>query len=430
MRQGRLFWGRWAVALAAATTAVLVAPAAHAAWSSPFNVSPATQSGFNPKVAVDDDGDAVFVWKDNLTGQIQARARSATGTLSAVQTLSGAAQAAFDPQVAVDADGDAVFTWERSDGDFLRIQARARSAAGALSAVQNLSSPGRHAQDPQVAVDVSGDAVFAWNRFDGLDERVQGVARSSAGVLSAVQTLSAAGESASAAQVAVDSSGDAVFAWHRLDGTAFRVQARARSSAGALSGVQTLSPTAGAGAFFPDVAIGGSGDAVFTWTRYDGSFDRVQGRTRSAAGVLTPVETLSAAGENAAEPQVAIDDGGDAVFAWHRFDGTNDRVQIRERTAGGTLSSVQNLSPAGEDAQDAQVAVDTDGDGVVIWRNLAGLIQARTNSAHSVLGPVRTFSDSGSVADPQVAVDADGDAIATWRFFLAGNWRVRAAVGP
>src|SRR4051812_18977958 len=83
------------------------------------------------------------------------------GFLSAVQTLSDAGQSALFPQVAVDADGDAVFTWRRDDGSgnfcCFRAQARARSAAGTLSAVQTLPTGGRDAFDPHVAVDPDGD---------------------------------------------------------------------------------------------------------------------------------------------------------------------------------------------------------------------------------------------------------------------------------
>ena len=84
-----------------------------------------------------------------------------------MQTLSGQGQNASSPQVAVDTDGDAVFTWLRSDGANQRVQARARSAAGVLSAVQTLSGPGQNALGPQVAVDADGDAVFTWRRSDG-----------------------------------------------------------------------------------------------------------------------------------------------------------------------------------------------------------------------------------------------------------------------
>ena len=285
-----------------------------------------------------------------------------------MQTLSPSGQDASGPQVAVDVDGDAVFTWLRFDGANVRVQARARSAAGALSAVQTLSDAGQNAFDPHVAVDASGDAVFAWTRSDGANDRVQARARSAAGVLSAVQTLSDAGQGAFSPQVAVDASGDAIFAWGRSDGANDRVQARARSAAGALSAVQTLS-SGGRNAAEPQVAVDTDGDAVFAWRRFDGASNRVQARARSAAGALSAVQTVSDAGQFAIDPQVAVDADGDAVFAWRRSDGANDRVQARARSAAGALSAVQDLSAAGLNASAPQVAVDADGDAVFAWEN-------------------------------------------------------------
>ena len=112
--------------------------------------------------------------------------------------------------------------------------------------------------------------------------------------------------------------------------------------------MQTLSPS-GQAANGPQVAVDTDGDAVFTWYRFDGAHQRVQGRARASNGTLSAAQTLSAAGQSATIPQVAVDADGDAVFTWQRSDGTNSRVQARARTAGGTLSTAQTLSTAGED---------------------------------------------------------------------------------
>jgi hypothetical protein len=201
--------------------------------------------------------------------------------------------------------------------------------------VQALSDPGQNAFDPQVAVDADGDAVFTWTRFDGTNTRVDARARSVAGTLSAVQALSKSGQNASQPQVAVDAVGDAVLTWERFDGSnpgvcCDRVQTRARSAAGSLSSVQALS-NAGQSASVPQVAVDADGDAVFTWRRSDGSSPTccrlVEARTRSAAGTLRPFTTLSDQGQDAFFPQVGVDADGDAVVTWQRFDGTNNRVQ-------------------------------------------------------------------------------------------------------
>ena len=308
-------WRAIAAALGALATGLLVPAPAAAEWTTPVNLSQSGQNAFDVEVAVEPDGDAVFVWQrfDGASLRVQTRARSAAGVLSPVQTLSGAGvpsgpQGGSPAQVAVDADGDAVFTWLRSDGANNRVETRSRSAAGVLSPVQTLSAAGQDARSPQVAVDPDGDAVFAWERDESsasFSDRIQARARSAAGTLSPVQNVSAAPvppfERSSLPQVAIDATGDAVFTWVRYDGANFRVQTRARTSGGTFSAVQNLSAAGqDAEGFFARVAVAPNGDAVYTWAIYDDINEsccaRIQARARSAAGALSPVQTLSPPG--------------------------------------------------------------------------------------------------------------------------------------
>src|SRR5438034_990952 len=98
-------------------------------------------------------------------------------------------------------------------------------ASAAWTDGDDLSPPGQNASSPQVGVDSAGNAVAVWQRSDGTRDRVQARARTAGGALSATQTLSDAGQDAFGSQVAVDSSsGDAVVVWYRSDGTNQRVQ--------------------------------------------------------------------------------------------------------------------------------------------------------------------------------------------------------------
>ena len=350
---------------------------------------------------------------------------------TAPQTLSAAGESATDPQVGIDADGDAVFTWARSDGANERIQARARSAGGVLSAIQTLSGAGQDASDPQVAVDTDGDAVFTWARSDGTNQRIQARARSAGGVLGPVQTLSAAGRDAFQPQVAIDADGDAVVIWRLFDGASQVIQSRARSAAGVLSPINTLTDT-GRNAFNPQVAIDDGGNAVFTWERSDGTNQRIETRARTSGGAFSAVQILSAAGRDAFNPQVAVDADGDAVFTWERAVGANQRIQARARTSGGVLSAVDTLSDPGQDAEVPQVAVDDSGNAVFTWECSDGTnqrVQARARAFGGALSVVQTLSDAGQDAEvPQVAVDADGDAVFIWeRLDNAGKERIQAA---
>src|SRR6266550_1883442 len=276
----------------------------------------------------------------------------ADATWQPLGALSAGTSAVDQPQVAVDASGDAVYVWEISEGTLCsggpceRIQTRSRSAAGVLSPVHTISTQGQSQSLPHVAVDANGDAWFVWQHFDGTIERIQTRSRSAAGVWTGTATVSPPGGSAVYPQVAVDGNSNAVFAWQRFDGSNQRIQARVRSAAGTLAATHTLS-AAGLDATEVHVAVDPSGDAVFAWERSDGTVDRIQSRARSAAGTLSSTQTLSAAGKNAYDPRVAVDLNGNAVFLWQRFDGILSRVQARARTAAGTLSPTQTLGDTG-----------------------------------------------------------------------------------
>ncbi len=424
---------RWLCAgVGAVLLGAVLAPALHAAWTTPSFVSGAGQAAADPEVAVDADGNAVLTWLrfDGENFRVEARTRSAAGALGPVQILSRAGESASTPQVAINADGDAAFTWQRSDGTDLRIQGRTRSAAGALGAVQTLSPQDVDGYFPAVAVDNEGDAVFTWQRDDGFEYRIQARALSAAGALSGLQTIS--GNQSYNAQVAVDANDNAIFIWEHYDFSDFRIQIRTRSAAGALGAIQPVS-AAGQSADTPQVALDATGDAVFAWRRYDGTKYRIQTRPRSAAGALGAVQTLSAAGQNARSPELAVDAGGDALVTWYRSDGTNDRVQARARSAAGALSATQNVSAAGHDAYAPQVGIDAAGNAVLSWLLGSGTndrVQARAHSAAGVLGPVRTLTPPGA-SSLRGAVGSGGEAVLAWQRPDGNNTpRILASAGP
>jgi hypothetical protein len=433
----------WLASLVAMALVGGVAPTvAGAAWTAPVTLSAGGQA-LEPQVAVDLDGDAVFTWEefDGTDSRIQARRRSAAGALSPIQTLSAAGQDAHEPQVAVDGAGNAIFTWRRFDGTNSRIQARRRSAAGALGPVQTLSAAGQNASQPQVGVDGNGNAIFTWRVTNGL---IQARKRSAGGLLGPIQTLSAAGQPAIDPQVGIDDNGNAVFTWSRNDGTdpglcCSRIQARRRGAGGALGSILTLSAP-GQNASTPQVGVNGAGNAVFTWQRFDGTVERIQARARSAGGALSSTQTLSATGQHALNPQVGVDDAGNALFTWTRNDGSNNRVQARRRGAGGALGSILTLSAAGQHAGGPQVAVQGNGDAVFTWSRFDGSdpgfccnrVQALTRSAAGALGSTQTVSAAGEDgALPQVDIDDAGHAVATWvRVSGLDLFDIQAAAGP
>lgn len=131
------------------------------------------------------------------------------------------------------------------------------------------------------------------------------------------------------------------------------------------------------------------------------------------AGSLSDTEFVSAAGQDAQEPQIAVNPTGAAAYVWRRFDGTSDIVQGRVRATNGTLGAIQGLSVAGQNATSPQVAIAPNGDGTN-W-----IVQARARTSTGTLSTTQTLSPPPGPGfhpawDPDVAVDSNGHATFTW----------------
>jgi hypothetical protein len=453
---------------------LLALPAsAQASWTAPIDLSlPGFDAG-TPQVAVDGTGRAIFVWalNDGTTGcaghgceRVQARVRSADGTLGLVQDLTTSGDDNHDPAVAVNANGDAVVVWVHGAG--AGLAGRTLSSTGTLGPIQAIAT--NPADGYGVAIDPNANAIFFWTsvvrRISAQCPNppcyyVRTRRLSSAGTLGTTQTLSAPDQNAQDPEAGVDANGNATFVWMsctRSSSPSCSLQARARSASGTLSATQQLS---GSAAGQPQVAVDPNGDATFVWTYRDPTSccNVIQTRTRSPGGGLSTAQTLSDPTGGyvpAYLPQVALDPTGNAVFTWERYDGTSDcggsaclRVQTRSRSTAGALSAVQTLSAVKSNAEYPQVGIDQNDTAVFAWwsRNLK-LIRARTRSATGVLSATQTISDPteptsspaldentstfGNVPPLALAVNPAGNAVADWFGFDGVNYRIDGAAGP
>ena len=66
--------------------------------------------------------------------------------------------------------------------------------------------------------------------------------------------------------------------------------------------------------------------AAVVWTADDGEALWIQSAFRPATGPFEPAETLSDGSGDAFEPQVAVDERGNALAVWTGFDGAVDRI--------------------------------------------------------------------------------------------------------
>jgi hypothetical protein len=403
-------------------------------------LSPTGTDAREPEVAVDSNGNALVVWTafDGSSWRIQARRRAASGNLGPIQVLSPAGGDAFGPVVDMNANGTALIAWYRFDGSYYRVQARYRAASGDLGPVRTLSASGGTAWLGQVAMDADGGAIVAWYRFQGGHPRIQlrHLTPSSVGPL---KTLTPSGDDAERPDVAMNRSGEAVLVWTRTDGSRWFVEARRWDPSNGLGRQRRLASSAG-GVGDAAVDINGDGDAVLAWRRFDGSWNRVQARSLRSSGRLSPIRTLSRSGGGADLPDVAIDRSGGALIAWERakLAGTH-RIQVRYLTRGGSLRSIQTLSPEGHVSFSPRVVMNRRGVARITWYGtdvLPRRVQMRRRSASGELGPtIMVSAPTEDAHDPHIGMVSDGAAIVVWNTQeSAGSesvWHVRAAVvGP
>jgi hypothetical protein len=401
------------------------------AWLAPVDLSVAGQSVFVPQVAFDAQGNAVAVWgRSNGTNSIvQGAVRPAGGSWQAPVDLSAAGQNAYYPQVAFDAQGNAVAVWSRYDGVNYIVQGAVRPAAsGVWEAPADLSAAGQSASGAQVAVDAQGNALAVWHRYSGSNWIVQGAVRPAGGAWQAPVDLAVG---ASAPQVAVDAQGNAVAVWERCNGTDCMVQGAVRAAGGAWQAPVDLS-LAGQSVLDPQVAVDAQGNTVAVWSRSDGTDYIVQGAVRPAAsGVWQAPVDLSGAGQSAVAAQVAVDAQGDTVAVWQRANGTDYIVQGAVRAAGGAWQAPVDLSAAGPSTSGPQVAFDAQGNAVAVWTRFNGanfIVQGAVRAATGAWQAPVDLSAAGRNADfAQVAFDAQGNAVAVWQRYDGAEWIAQGA---
>jgi hypothetical protein len=343
------------------------------AWSTSVDVSVAGLDSYSPQVSIDSAGLAIAVWirKAGTRYIIQSSTSQSGGAWSTPVDVSVDGPQAYSPQVGVDSAGRATAVWFRLDGGHYIIQSSTSQSGGAWSTPVDVSVAGQNAYSPQVSSDSTGRATAVWYRFDGSNNIIQSSTSQSGGTWSTPVNLSAIGRPAFDPQVSIDSTGRATAVWYRFDGSNNIIQSSTSQSGGAWSTPVDVS-VAGQNAVSPQVSIDSAGRATAVWYRYDGSNNIIQSSTSQSGGAWSTPVDVSVAGQNAFSPQVSIDSTGRAIAVWYRYDGSNDIIQSSTSQSGGAWSIPVVVSAAGQDAYDPQVSIDAAGLAVIVWNRYDG----------------------------------------------------------
>jgi hypothetical protein len=224
-------------------------------------------------------------------------------------------------------------------------------------------------------------------------------------------------------QVALDGSGNAIAVWYQFNNAAYDIYASYFN--GTTWGTAELIETGTNDANSPQVSFDGSGNAIAVWlARPDGVYriwsNRFNGTSWGNAELIgTGVDS------NAGDPQIAVDSSGNAIAVWHQED-TNGVDNIwanhfdvnRSGGPGWGTAELIEINDVG-DAADSQVAIDSSGHAIAVWRQFDGSVyNIWANRFNGIIwGTAQLIEndDVGNAYFPQVGVDSSGNAIVVWQ---------------
>jgi len=168
----------------------------------------------------------------------------------------------------------------------------------------------------------------------------------------------------------------------------------------------------------PQVAVDANGDAVSVWERFNGGSTVIEASSRPAGsgGWQAPV-VLSSTDDQSSFPHVALDSEGDAVAVWEAFDGTEYSIQAATRPGltGAWQGPVTLKLLGAKEESSPELAVDGKGDAVAIWQREEDNVEASSRPAGGPWqAPVALSENAAAQHSGQVAIDAAGNATAVW----------------
>ena len=304
-------------------------------WQDAADFAQAGQGAGLPQIAVDPKGNATAVWYYTSSGGeiiIRASTKLFGGNWQAAVDLSLSSQSSTEPQIAVDAGGNATAIWQMYDGSNWTIQASTKLFGGSWQEAVNLSLLGTTAENPQIAVDPYGNATAIWQMYDGGNWTIQASTKLFGGSWQDAVALSETGYISKDPQIAVDMNGNATAVWYRYDGSNYIIQASTKPFGNTWQATVDLSQAAD---FVPtpQIAVGASGDATAIW-RYNST---IQTSTKPFGGSWQDPVNVSEAGQNALVPQVAVDPYSNITAVWIRRDGSAYIPQAASNFFGPTV---------------------------------------------------------------------------------------------
>lgn len=380
-----------------------------------------------------DNGVSFTVEVSNAAGTVSSAAATLSVTAGgkawapAVRLSSGdVLRSPLGPQVSIDRAGNAISVWQEGLGSSVRnaVWASRYVADRGWSTAATIDDAVGGSGTPQLAMTPGGVAVASFiqstsntgggirmiaNRFDGTawagGLRVD--------VLDAVIDLEH--------RVAIAPNGVATLAFNQSDNVAGRTATAALS--GPAGSWATPDVIGASGSYSPQVAVTANGDAVMVWLVGETpTKSSLWGSRRLGTAWSAPVRIVTG-GSGMGSPRLRADAAGNAIAVWFERPSARNEVHAARFTASsGSWSAPAVLNDGVAQAYEAELAMTSTGDALVVWTEAGDSGQASGIGANRYLAATAAWTGETRVqpagarpgVSPHVALDGTGNAIAVW----------------
>lgn len=386
-----------------------------------------------PSVAMDGTGRALTTWYQDSggTSAIWARAYApASGGWQGYGTIEPALYPAYTPDVAINPNGTGMIVWQQSDGSTNRIYGMPyqTGVAGTYGSKDLVSTTATAAEAPSVAINANGTGVVTWVQSDGTHyETWACIFDQTHGWGTPTQLEASSGEESITPSAAIDDAGNAIVVWQRaanLSTGPYTVWAsRFMGNAWAANPTQLHASSGDEGN--PSVAMGPTG-AIATWTETldaGNSYQIHVSRWTAGSDAWTAPTRVSPTTEMADMPSVAMDAQGNALLVWQQSFGglsvTHASIAASQFTPASGWSGVRRLDSINSNVGIPALAMNAAGSANIVWQQLDGSVYSIVGLRYAPAGgwgvpTLLESSQAGSAYAPKVCVGANGQAMATW----------------
>lgn len=347
-------------------------------------------------------------------------------------TLSSAGRNATSPDVAVAGKGVVHAVWiETAANDHGVVEYARRSPGGSWTVPMPLSTDAVDASGPSIATNFAGNVVVAWSSASS-PEVVPLVIRrrSTGGTWTPRLVVSAPGDNTWGARATLNNDGDLAVSWDNLDPVTHEREAVVRVR---LSG-KSWSPAHELGAHTvnqmgPQVVIDGKGNVTAAWTSLIGpprnETTQVWVASKPAGRTWRGATKVSGTSLDDGTPALAVRGGTTPWLAWRHTANGMSGIWLRHRTASGWTAAMP-VSGAGTNAFSPALDANARGHLLVAWTTSSPKLRSRLLTPAGHWKPIAVATDPGgaTISSPQLRIAGDGTAYAVW---LAGGGRATVA---